>query len=316
MTQEIYKRCRPKQLQDVIGQETACKTLERMLAGKKVPHAVLFTGPPGTGKTTCARILARNLLGRPLQANDPDFDEVNCASLDSAIAAVREIQQAMSCSPLNGPCRVWVLDEVQSLSRAGFAQQALLKMLEDTPPHVYFMLCTTDPGKLIKAVLSRCTEVRMKGLADKELRLIVSRAAKREGGDLSDEVLSGLVAAADGSARTALVLLDRVLAHEDEGERLEIVKKGDEAHAAVDVVKVLLDARKKWPDVAKVLRTLEGDAEEARRVALGYAAAVALNATGPRLARCMLVISAMECHFIDSGKAGLYRACYEVLQGG
>src|SRR5437773_2031788 len=128
---ELYKKHRPRKFADVVGQPRAVAALESMVAAGEVPHSVLFAGPSGTGKTTLARILARELgCGK-------NFKEINAAE-SRGIDSIREVQSVMGLAPMGGKCRVWLWDEAHRLTPD--SQSALLKTLEDTPSHVYFML--------------------------------------------------------------------------------------------------------------------------------------------------------------------------------
>src|SRR6266480_3545550 len=144
---EFYRKYRPKTLKGIVGQEGAISSLQKLIDKGTIPHALLFTGPSGSGKTTIARIV-KDHLG----CGDADYQEVDCAVVESPIEAVRAIHRASHLSPMSGSCRIFFLEEVQSLSKAGFSQQALLKLLEEVPDHVYFILATTDPTKLNKAI--------------------------------------------------------------------------------------------------------------------------------------------------------------------
>src|SRR5581483_897674 len=201
MSAEIYKRFRPKKLSSVIGQETAIQSLEKMLANN-FPHAVLITGPSGVGKTTIARIL-KDRLG----CSDMDFMERNCADFRS-IDDVRDIRRRNELMPIGGRCRIWLVDECHKLTND--AQNAFLKMLEDTPKHVYFFLCTTDPQKVIKTIHTRCTQIKLNALKEETLAGIVQGIIKRANLAVDEAVVDEICKVAEGSARKALVLLDQV----------------------------------------------------------------------------------------------------------
>jgi len=139
--------------------------LAQMVKRNKVPHTLLFSGPPGCGKTTLARILRKKL-----NCGKYDFSEVNCADF-RGIDMVRDIRSHLQQAPISGDCRVWLIDEAHKLSND--AQNAFLKMLEDTPNHVYFFLATTNPQKLLKTIRTRCTEVVVKSLGDKNMEELI-----------------------------------------------------------------------------------------------------------------------------------------------
>lgn len=312
---ELYLKYRPKSLKDVFGQPRAVKALSEMLEQKKVPHCILFSGPSGCGKTTLARILKNKL-----KCADHDFSEVNCADL-RGIDMVRDIRTVMTLSPIGGNCRVWIVDEAHKIT--GDAQNAMLKMLEDTPSHVYFFLCTTDPNKIIKTVRSRCTEVKLENLGNQDSRRLLEDVLKKEKTKVEDDVLEKIIECADGSARKSLVLLGQALLHESSEDQIDAIQKSNVDRQGIDIARALFNPKNKWPDVASILNSIEVDAEDVRRIVLGYASSIAVGnakgskpASGPSLSRAIAVINAFEMNFYESGKAGLIRACYDVIAGG
>lgn len=303
MTEELYKVHRPDSFSQLVGQTSAIKTLTKLGQTGKVPHALLLTGPSGVGKTTIARILKRKL-----NCSDHDYVEKN-ASEQRGIDGIREIKAKMVLSPLNGRVKVYVIDECQSLTSE--AQEAFLKILEDTPKHVYFMLCTTDPQKLKKTIITRCTEIKLAALTPEEVRKLLENVATAESLKLSADVIDAIVDACDGSARKALVLLNSVMSLTEEDDQLEAIQNSNVKSAAFDIAKALLSA-KTFADVAKVLKTCDEDAEQIRRVILGYCTTVLLGG-GAKSGRAFAIIDVFRNNFYDSGKAGLVASCYEVF---
>jgi DNA polymerase-3 subunit gamma/tau len=301
---ELYKKYRPKTLEEVVGNRTTVKALKGYLAKGNLPHTVLLHGPSGCGKTTLGRIIRR-----ALGCSKTDYRELNCSDF-RGIDTVREISRNMTLAPIGGKCRVFLLDEVHQLSKDG--QNAALKILEDTPSHVYFILCTTDPGKLLKTIVTRCCQLPVSPLDEEEASGLVQRVAKAAGVSLSKDHLDELVGAAEGSARTALVLLDK-LSQLDEGERSEGLKKIKEQEAqSIELCRALIK-KARWPEVAKILRALPaGEEESVRWAVLGYARAVLLGGQF----QAYNVICAFEQNFYDSKATGLARACYEAIHGG
>lgn len=320
MSKELYKVHRPKRLEDVVGQAAAVKTLRAM---KEIPHALLFKGPSGTGKTTMARIVADELLGCKTDGNTGDYTEVNCALVESPIDAVRKIEQDMEYAPLGGNrARVWVLDEVQSLSRAGFAQQSMLKLLEDTPDHVYLILCTTDDKKLLPTIRTRCSEVVCKAIVDKDMMQLLRTVCGREKAKVSDDVLAKVVTAAGGSARSALVQLEKVVAFADGDDQMDAVSAVGVERSAFELVKVLMPFKgtPRWADVAAVLKEIEAeDPEGLRHMVMASARSTLLRPQANEAQRAMAykVIDSLRDPLFDrnSGNALLAARCYEIIKG-
>ena len=301
MTKEIYKRYRPRTLDEVVGNRATVAALRSMIAKGRLPHTILLSGPSGSGKTTLARIIRREL-----GAAQADCQEVNVANF-RGIDSVRQISQTMGLAPIGGKARVYILDECHAWSRD--AQNAALKILEDTPPHVWFLLCTTDPEKLIPTILTRCARLPVAWLSEEEAEGLVRRTAKAEGISLSKGTVEAIVAAAGGSARAALVALDKV-ANLDEADREEALKQAQEANAeAIQLCRALID-KEPWGKVARILRGIKDDPEQVRWAVLGYARSVLLGG-GPKAAQAYNVISSFSNNFFDSKTAGLAGSAFE-----
>lgn len=304
---ELYKKYRPKKLSSMVGNEQVCNMFLRMLKTKSVPHAILLHGPSGCGKTTIARILRR-----ALRCVDQDFREVNCADF-RGIDMVREIRVRMvgMCSP-GGEARVWLIDEAHQLSTQ--AQNAFLKIMEDTPPRVYFILATTDPQKLLSTIRTRCTEAAVRGLTVAETRDLLQRTAEAENLTLSDTVRDRIVDTCNGSPRKALVLLDSIRDIEDEAEQLALVAPSTSERQAIELARLLIKPKVKWAEVAKAIKEINEDPEQLRWMVLGYANSIVLG--GGKLSwKAAQILDAFQDNFYDSKKAGLTLACWEVVEG-
>lgn len=321
---ELWKRLRPRTLDGLVGQSAAVKTMRGW--GKNVPHAVLFTGPAGTGKTSAARVLAAQVGCDPTNRDHrADYYELNCGAVEKPLVTIQEIASQLSGAPMAAAARVWVLDETQAFSRAKFAQEAMLKMLEDGPeknPHAYLFLCSTDPTKILKAVRSRCTPVEMKPVADVEMKKWLTGVAAAEKIAVGGNVVDRIVERAAGSCRTALVILENV-GGVPAAEQFAAVGGAAET-AAAELFKQLMPFRgaPSWPAVAKVLADLkdQGEDPEGLRQMLMAVAVGALLKDGSGRERAPLadkVIHYLDTPYLDrnTGWALLAQGCYRAVFG-
>ena len=301
--QVLYLRKRPKTFKEVIGQDAAVSTLVGFGKRRQVPHCILISGGSGTGKTTLLRILREKL-----KCGDADFTEVNAATANG-IDMVRDIQRRCHLSPISGPCRVWVIDECHQLTTQ--AQNAFLKILEDTPAHVYFFLATTDPQKLIKTVRSRATEIKLAQVPNTTIARHVVAIAAEEGWCMSQDVADAIAEASEGGVRKAMVILDQISSLTDEADQLAAVAAADIKKQAFELARALMAPRITWATVGGILANLEDDPESLRYMVLGYANSVLVKKADGRAA---MVIDAFRDNFYDSKKAGLTYACFQVYQ--
>lgn len=306
MKTELYKKHRPKELWEVIGQTTTTQ-IDKMLKNKKFPHASLFAGPSGCGKTTLARIIKDKL-----NCSDSDFNEVNCADF-RGIDFVREIRTSMNLAPLGGSVRVWLIDEAHQLSSQ--AQNAFLKILEDTPQHVYFILATTEPQKLLKTIRTRCTTFTVQALNFDESETLIKTICQKEEIELEEEVIENLIKLGEGSARQILVLMDSIISIDDPEEQLQLLFKSDTKREAIEICRALFKPKPIWGEVAAVLKSVNEEPESLRWMILSYANSILMkqkNKNGKSI-RAYEVIDSFKTNFYDSKKAGLTAACFEVV---
>lgn len=308
---DLYRRYRPKCLEEMVGQAAAVKTIRGF--GTKIPKAVMLTGSSGCGKTTLARIMCRIADVNP----SIDLYEINCGVVESPLDTVRGIQEGLSLSPLGGKKRAWILDEVQALSRAGFAQQAMLKILEDGPEHAHFFLCTTDPKKVLPAVRNRCTQITVDALSAADLTALVKRVAAAERADVSERVVEKIVESAAGSARAALVELQKVAGIKGEPEQLAAVGVNLGAErVAYKLIKLLMPFKGSpdWREVRKFLTEIKDEDPESIRCQVMAAARTSLLREGKPDDRAYAVIQSFRDPWYDraSGAALLAASCYEI----
>lgn len=298
----LYHKYRPKRLDELVGQDDALKVV-RSLLKSAWPHFSLFTGPSGVGKTTVARIIRRKL-----ECSKNDFYEINAADANG-INDIRKIKARLGQSPgPNSKCKVYLLDECQRLTPD--AQGALLKTLEDTPKHVYFIFCTTDPQKILAALKTRAYQIPFKPVRSSAVKGLLRHVVKKEDISTDDDVLDKIVDIADGSPRKALVLLEQIGGLRKK-EQLNALEKSDLAAQGFNIAQALI-YRKPWGELVDMLEKVEEEPETVRRIILSYASKVMIGKDQRFAQRAYLVAEAFRDNFYDSGKAGLIVACWDV----
>ena len=219
--QALYRKYRPQTFSDVVGQEHITETLKKELAEGKTVHAYLFTGTRGTGKTSCAKILAKaanclnNNNGDPClecesclsikDGENTDIVEIDAAS-NNSVDSIRELRDLISFAPSSSKYRVYIIDEVHMLTISAF--NALLKTLEEPPQHVIFILATTEVHKLPATILSRCQRFDFRRIDNEKICERIQYIADKEGLTVTDDAATLIAAAADGGMRDALSILD------------------------------------------------------------------------------------------------------------
>ena len=301
----LYIDYRPKSLKEIVGNKSTVASIESILKRKTDrPRAWLFTGPSGCGKTTLARIVASKL-----GINDRDLQELNIAST-RGIDNARDIQVQMRLRPMGGEARGWILDEIHMATKE--FQNAMLKTLEDTPSHVYFFLCTTDPQKLLKTIATRCTTFVVESLSTKQIMDMLVDIVEAEKIDVPNKVLAQICEDSGGSARSALVTLDAIIDMEPDEMLEAAAKKMSEQNEAIDLCRALIRAEK-WKKVAEILSKLNGaDVENVRQAVMGYCNAILLKEDS---VRAWIVLDAFKDPFDRSGRPGLTWAAYMATQG-
>ncbi len=225
MYKALYRKYRPLEFSDVVGQEHVTTTLRRQVEKGNISHAYLFTGSRGTGKTTCAKILARaiNCLnqkdGNPccecencqaiLKDSLPDVLEIDAAS-NNGVDYIRELRDRIAFAPVKAKYKVYIIDEVHMLSTA--ASNALLKTLEEPPSHAVFILATTEVNAILPTILSRCQRFDFHRIEPKTISDRVKYVCEKENVKITDDAAYLIAALADGGMRDALSLLDLCVA--------------------------------------------------------------------------------------------------------
>ena len=199
----LYRKYRPENWNDVLGQEHIVVALEQALSSGRVSHAYLFAGPRGTGKTSIARIVARNI-----GCTDKDCYEMDAAST-RGIDDIRELRESVRTFPFESPYKVYIIDEVHMLTKEAF--NALLKTLEEPPSHAVFILATTELHKLPETIVSRCQTYHFKKPTQAVLKKMVAKVAGEEGVNLESASADLIAFLGDGSFRDAQGVLQKVL---------------------------------------------------------------------------------------------------------
>lgn len=199
----LYRKYRPHDFAEVRDQDHIITVLQGAITKGSIPHALLFSGTRGTGKTTLARIFAR-----AVGASDLDTYEIDAAS-NRGIDDVRELKEAVYTMPYESPYKVYIIDEVHMLTKDAF--NALLKTLEEPPAHVIFILATTEEDKILDTILSRCQVFRFNSPSRTVLSTLAIDVAKKEGFTLAPEAADLIALAADGSFRDALGIIQKVI---------------------------------------------------------------------------------------------------------
>lgn len=226
--QVIARKWRPQSFTDVVGQNHITQTLSNALKNGRLPHALLFTGPRGTGKTSSARILAKALrcpnavnfvpcnectsCQEIASSSSVDVMEIDGAS-NNGVDAIRELRETVAFMPATGKYKIYIIDEVHMLSTSAF--NALLKTLEEPPPHVIFIMATTEVHKIPQTILSRCQRFDFRRISTRQITEHLRIIVEREGVQAEEEALWVIARQGDGSMRDSQSLLDQVITFAD-----------------------------------------------------------------------------------------------------
>ncbi len=268
----LHTKYRPKSFNEVVGQDDTVSSLKAMLKAKSRPHTYLFTGGPGTGKTTLARILAAEF--GVVAANLIEIDAGSSGGIDDMREATAPLRyQGFG----ETPNKAVIIDEAHQLSKQAWT--SLLKTIEEPPAHVYFFFCTTELGKVPENIRTRCAAYNLKPVRTDDLLDLIDSVCEEEGLDVPKKIRSMVAGACNGSPRLALVMLASVQACEDEREAEVLLASPVENKEVIDLCRLMLDRRLSWKQVTSTLKALpEMPAESIRIVIANYLAACAMGA--------------------------------------
>ena len=302
----LYLKHRPKDFDEMIGNEETIKSLESLLQKENRPHTYLFTGASGCGKTTAARICAKRL-----GAGELSLMELN-SSNNRGVETARDIIAQMKHKPISGESWNFIIDECHMMT--SIAQNALLKPLEDTNSFTYFFLCTTDPQKLIKPLKNRCTVFNFPPLESKYIAKLLRRINKEEKAGVENNIINKITENSNGSPRKAIVLFEKII-EMDPQEAADLISGGmteEGEKQVIDLCRALLKGG--WTQVSGILRNLNvKDPEKIRRAVMGYMNAVLLKNPDDRAA---VMLEYFSEPFYDSGMPGVTLACYQGMFSG
>jgi DNA polymerase-3 subunit gamma/tau len=301
----LTTKYRPNTLNKIIGNEMTVAKLKKMLSRQEDQHRTfMLYGPTGCGKTTIGRIIARRLGCKELR----EYNAANTRGIDT----IRELDSECRYAPLEGAIKVYLLDECHKLTNE--AQNALLKLTEEPPPRVYFILCTTDHQKMIPTLRTgRLARFKVELLNFVQITELLDYVLEQElMPDFPRKAVRQIAKLADGIPREALSLLDTVIDIEDEEDLMKAILDSKVHEGDLrELCRVLLETRRnRWPEIFNILETINEEAEDIRYGILEYFRKVLGNNPSPRLGWMMNRFSET---MIYSKRPGLYLACWEVV---
>jgi DNA polymerase III gamma/tau subunit len=293
----FHIKYRPLSLDKVIGQDAVTKSLKALAKQATRPHAFLFTGPSGCGKTTLSRIMAAELNCQP--ANILEVD----AAGNSGIDAMKEVMSTLRYQGFGtSPNKAIIIDECHSLSKA--AWQAMLKPIEEPPPHIFFFLCTTESGKVPETIVTRCHSYMLKTVKFDDVMDLLESVCEAEGLSTPTNIVELAGRACSGSPRQALVMLSMLQDCRDLDEAGRLLETPLENKEVIDLCRLLIKGGLEWRRLVEILKAIPDiNPESTRIVIVNYLAACAMGAKSEKEAiRILDIMSCFSKPFMTSDK--------------
>jgi len=290
---------RPDSFKDLLGNKLLKDSMTMHLANPDRPHCYMLKGPKGVGKTTTARIMAKELGAMSI-----DIHEYNLAG-KGGIDIAREITEIAGNMPL-GTAQVIILDETQGAT--GKFQEAMLKPTEEANAWTYFFICTTAPSKILPTLRRRFTEYKVEPIDKPTLFKYIVKTAKKHDIIVTPDVVDVIVVKAEGSPALALVALDKLHGF-DEVTQLKILEEEIASKTVIDLCRAFLYGESSWKAVIKIIKETTEDIEGMRHAILGYMCSVLLNPASTKFHRRAVVVVDMFSNMLYT-KAEFVTACY------
>lgn len=275
MYQTLYRKYRPLNLDEVVGQQVIVKTLKNAILNNQLSHAYLFTGPRGTGKTSIAKILARTINCTNLNDTTPCNKCVNCtqnlnqpvdiieidAASNNGVDEIRELKSKVNLVPTINKYKVYIIDEVHMLTTGAF--NALLKTLEEPPAHIIFILATTEPHKIPMTILSRCQRFDFKRISNQDLVKRLEYVVDQEKIKIEKNCLEEIARLSNGGMRDALSILDQVNAYVDDQIKIEQIHEINGTLTPVEIKNFILNIKnKKLEEILELIEQYDNNGKD------------------------------------------------------